>query len=340
MVGTNEYTATNIAAGSIEFNRNITVPAGSANRVDFELVLELKDAAITPANDEIDLEVSVSGAEDVDGNAATVIGQAGTFGVFTLVENGSFEIDLDVSEDNKSVYSQFTDQYKYVLAGSDLVVLAKVEVRAQDEDVRIEDLFFDTANSTATAANILASIDDVFLYDEAMEELDKATLENVGGSTVAIKFENADVVVAKGNRQYMYLVTSLHAINDDSAQGTAVAGSDIVVQLHSGLYNSRFVGQSSSEDITGGSLTYVGTDSFATFVAGNVPSSVSLLEREQSIYGNGTYTIAALSVTADSQSTNRISGDVVEALLSGLNLTFATGGAASFNSTFELSKVG
>jgi hypothetical protein len=117
-----------------------------------------------------------------------------------------------------------TDKAKFVLAGEEAVV-ASLEVTAQNEDITIEDFKVTIANTAGniTADEATAALSELILVDQDMNELARKT---VSGLTVT--FENANVEVTEGTRNF-YIKVVTNPIGQD--QPGAQSKTDITLNL-------------------------------------------------------------------------------------------------------------
>jgi len=152
------------------------------------------------------------------------------------------------------------------------------------------------------------------------------TLEMVGSELVA-KFESVNITVDEDAIEYKYLKADFAAIDED-ALVSATAGVDVAVALLTGnaTYETDVVGIDSDEEdgVLSLETTTPATSKVTTLVA-NVPTTITLESANSSIFADGTYDVAYLTVTMDDQSVNKDSNaELYKALLSELNIDFST----------------
>ena len=332
--GVDTYTDTNISTDTIEFDRTFTVEKGTSNRILYEVQVQLKensDIATAGANDGLEffLLESCIVAEDEDGNDIdlSAIDEATAYADLNLAEKGTIAVSIDTSEDDETIYTYFTDTDKYVAAGDDMVILAKVEIFADQENSYIEDIYF-VAEGT-DEDDIRDTVDSMYLLDADFNQVSATSTFTVDGADglerVLVKFEDLwsqAALITEWSTQYMYVAAKINAINSNVSDGTAVAGTDIAIELRDDTatfdgitYTPRIIGDESGEDLDLGSYT-IGAASDSTTVVANVPTNVTLTPKS-SLSAGTNIVVAELSVTFDSQSVNRLDdGQLMRAVFS------------------------
>jgi len=228
----------------LDFNSvNIEVAADSDN-VDFLLTAVLKDNDTVVTADTFSVALANTGidAEDEDNEdvalTSAVVTPTASPTLITLNEEGTLRVEIvqngDLEDDIEDV----------VLAGSNGVILAEVELEAEDENIDVNSMVF------TTAGNLVTTLKEVRLMDGATT-LDTAIVTSTATGTL-ITFEDF-TIEDTGSDIVASLVADLEIITDEGGEATAESG-DIVVELNT--LNIDAEGESSNNDITvSGGLT-------------------------------------------------------------------------------------
>ena len=313
----------------ITFDEDFSINAWKTE--NFEMVLTMKDKDLLNNNGTLTFNITdvvyKPGKSD-DITDANVPYALVTATPFTVVENGSISIDVDKTEDNQSVYTQFTDTNKYILWGAEWVTLAKFKVNAKLENVKIKDLYVELGN----VEEVKDSISNIYLEDK-----DGKTYEwtiEWDSTTATAKFIGANIVATKDTVEYMYLKADISAI-DETAVTSATAWTVISATVVNAT--TKLVWEYSAEDLANTVATPA--TSYTSTIVANVPTAYTLTPSNKKIFAAWTYEVAYLTVTMDAQSVNKDSNnDVYEAVLSNFKATFSTN--ASGTTTYTIEKVG
>lgn len=229
-----------IDADSLDFNVNADIEAGSDN-VEVLVTLVLKDNDSVLNNQtlffELDTAALANDVEDSDGNtlgANLVTSTANdNLAVTELLDKGTFDITLqnDVDTDDNLENT--------VLAGSSNVTLAELEIEADFEDIKVEELTFTIAGDAS------ATLDTVKLVAGSTELATADSIVYDGTTTTTITFDSEFIVADSANQMDVELVASVNDITGVGGETSAVA-QDLVVVL--GTVDVK--GDSSNDDIT------------------------------------------------------------------------------------------
>jgi len=230
----------------IDFNStNIEVAADSDN-VDFLVTAILKDNDtvstgdkffVTTDNTQIDAEDEDN--EDVVATSA-IVTNTSTDTLITLNDEGSLRVEVVQDGD-------FEDEIEdVVLAGTNSVILAEVELEAEDEDVDVNSLVF-TLSGGVDASTTLK---EVRLMDGATV-LDTAVVTFTSASGTLITFEDF-TVEDTGSDIVATLEADLEIITDEGGEATSTAG-DLIVLLDATTIDAEGESSNNTINATGGS---------------------------------------------------------------------------------------
>jgi len=321
--------SSSIDVDTITFDEDFVVPQNTT--IDYELVLILSDKDLEDGATHtftVDMTYLLYNVNDED-NTNPEDFNDNMRSTFTIDEHGSLELAMKLGEDNLDAvdYIRFTDKDKHVAFGSQEVVLAKIELDADKEDMKVKDIYFSATGSAATALD--DTIDNVKLYDADFNLIDQGTTEITGGMYL-LKFEDlmSNFIVSEGELDYAYVVVDLKAYNPNGSNTTAT-GSDISVALYTGYSDGIVVegyeSSDSSKDYTDILTSVDTTDSNGTVFVATVPTSIEFLPVDAG-RGSGSV-IAKLQITMDDNNLNKDeSNALIEAILSGLDVTVTTFG--------------
>lgn len=224
-----------IKANNIEFNSiNAVVAAGSDN-VEVTVTAVLKDTDAVTNNDTFTLDTAAIVAEDSEGEDLVSGNNSVTNGsntVITLNEQGSLDFAVVVNGDNKDEIDDV------VLAGTNGVAIAELELEANEENIKVEELVF-----TATG-DLSSTLADVRLVNGSNVLVDGAVI-TYSGSMTYITFKNDFTIDTASNKIKALLVADLNTITTEGGEVTATAG-DVSFDLT--FVEAKWV--SSNEDIT------------------------------------------------------------------------------------------
>lgn len=250
-----------VNANNLEFNSiNAVVAAGSDN-VEVTVTAVLKDTDAVTNGDTFTLDTAAIVAEDSEGEdllAANVSVANNSNTVLTLNEQGTLAFAVVNNGDNKDEIDDV------VLAGTNGVALAEVELEANEENVKIEELVF-----TATG-DISSTLADVRLVNGSNVLVDGAVIAyNTTGTysgMTTVTFKNDFTADTASNKVKALLVADLNSITTEGGQVSATAGD---VSLKLAYIESKWV--NSNEDI------YVSADTNKDFaVEGTTLSSLAV----------------------------------------------------------------
>lgn len=247
-----------------------------------------------------------------------------------------------------------TDQSKYGLAGSESPFLASIEVRGENESIKIEDLQVTAAGNTATLDKIASSMK---IYKE-----DKTTLvaeESITGNTV--QFNSIDYVVGEtAENLFIKLVLNPYGkdrvgvLDETAITFTASARDSANAASAEGVSSGNALSEGDNDNNEeSGEIVYDGTaagtlDDDATTATsasnsfGVIASRISSVElvdsfggytRATSLTGTGEYNAAIVKLTTDSHSNNLPDGGSLKMLLQSIKV------ALSKNSDMEMGAV-
>ncbi|MDA7494855.1 hypothetical protein N8455_00780, partial [Candidatus Gracilibacteria bacterium] len=305
-----------IDTDSLDFSVNADIEAGSDN-VEVLVTIVLKDNDSISDGETLFFELDTASldddVEDSDGSTlgANLITDTANdnFAVTNLLDKGTFAITLldDVDTDDNLENT--------VLAGSDEVTLAELEIEAEYEDIKIEELTFTIAgDASATldsvelvAGNTVLATADSIVYD--------------GTTTTTITFDSEFIISEDLNKIDVELVASVNAITGVAGETSAIAQ-----VLHVDLGTVDVKGDNSNDDITATS-TDAGTENVSIVAAIVTPSLSASL--------NST-TTPKISIYSDSGNNTDSDEEVIDTEIE--TITFSTLGSTFSGAlvTFEL----
>jgi len=270
-IGSVEEKTTDIDADTITFNNlDQTIKAGASNKQNIEVLVQFKDAdsssiddSNTPsdgnANDEVALSLSEYDAEDKDtGNGLNAKGiAADKSNTITLATSGSLEIDIDTTDDSSSERKDLTHKDRFVLGGAESQILARIEMDAEKEAVKVKDLKFQssTFSDLDTANEFKNSFENVRLVKE-----DKTTTvgnvgnfevidPSIGNEYVEAKLEDMDLVVNTDKKQVYFLIADIKKIDlaDDAVASSAKSGANATFTISTD--DIRVDGENSGDEL-------------------------------------------------------------------------------------------
>jgi hypothetical protein len=281
-IGSVEEKTTDINATTITFNNlDQTIKAGASNKQNIEVLVQFKDAdssAIGVNADEVALSLYSYDAEDKDtGSDISATNIADDISnTITIATAGSLSIDIDTTDDSSSERKDLTHKDRFLLAGAESQILARVEMDSDKEAVKVKDLTFKSAtfttgtvNSYDQAVNFKNSFENVRLVKE-----DKTTVVgNVGnfeavnpaGTTsdndeyVKAYLEDMDLVVNTENKQVYFLMADVKKIDLDPESASATSGSNTTFTLDNTAGSYRVDGENSGDEFTSGTELTLGT---------------------------------------------------------------------------------
>ena len=225
-----------INATNVKFNSMNAVVAAGSNNVEVTLTARLKDSDDVEQGDTLVLDnITEFDVEDTDGEtlalgtSAKVNPAADT--TITLNEKGSIDFAIVNNGDNKDEISDV------VLAGTNSVNLAEVELEANDEDIKVQELVF-----TMTGVDLSTTIKNVRLMNGSSVIADDAVVTYVEGEAgivasgnftgTVVTFDDDFIIEESTNKINALLVADLETITDEGGVVSAIAGS-IAIDLTS-----------------------------------------------------------------------------------------------------------
>jgi len=228
-----------INVSEVEFNSiNAVVAAGSDN-VEVTITAILKDNDSVSQGDTLVLDkikvadflVEDSEGEDLLAGNKTVNQSSSTN--ITLNENGSLDFVIVNNGDNKDEIEDV------VLAGTNSVALAEVELEANDEDMKVKELVF------VAAGDLTTTLADVRLVNGSSVIADGAVITFESGTGTLITFENDFIIEDSSDEIKALLVADLERI---STTGGEVSADPVAMAV--ALSSIEAKGVNSNDDIT------------------------------------------------------------------------------------------
>jgi hypothetical protein len=229
-----------VKSNGIEFSYvNAEVAAGSDN-VEIVVTVTLKENDAVAANQSLVLQVSSADleVEDADGDTVTptVTSLNSNPTTTTLRSEGTFAVKLKFD-------AQTDDNLENtVLAGTTGVTLAELDMEAEYEDMKVENLVF-TLDGTVDHSNTIASAK---LVNGSKVIADGAIITYVDSAT-KITFKNQFTVLDADDLQKAELVVDLNAITGKGDETTATAGTLKVATVS--VADADVTGVSSNNDM-------------------------------------------------------------------------------------------
>lgn len=252
-----------VNSSNVEFNSiNAVIAAGSDN-VEVTVTAVLKDTDDVNNGDKLVLDNVAITAEDSE-NEDLVSGNVGVTATSTdttlvLNEQGSLDFKMVQNGDNKDEIDDV------VLAGTNGVAIAEVELEANEENVKVKELVF---TASGDVSNTLA---DVRLVNGSNVIVDGAVI-TYSGSMTYITFKNDFTIDTASNKVKALLVADLNTITTEGGEVTATAG-DLFVKLNT--VEAKWV--ASNEDIfANGDTTKVVTSTVESLAVSVVPALVTV----------------------------------------------------------------
>lgn len=225
---------------SVDFTSiNAEIEAGSDN-VQLLVTAVLKDHDGIANGDKVQLEFTSVDLEDkegeelVSGNVKTTA--ANTYmPQLTLNEQGSFEIAVVLDGDNED------DIEPVVLAGTNGVALAEVELEAEDEDIKVKELAF-----KITGQDFTSTLENVKLVSGS-KTIAEGAVVTFDGTDTFITFKDDFIVEESDDTIEAVLVADLNTVTTEGGEVSATLGNIEIVIV--ALVSSDVKGVSSNENI-------------------------------------------------------------------------------------------
>ncbi len=290
------------------------IPAGSANKVTFEVYADLTDGSTVEmvqvqvedadATDEDDDTVNAVNASNVTvSSGSPVVGSR----ILTISGTGTLTAVLD------SNYTGLRNDF-YAVAGTQKQLAGRVQLKALYEDVELEDLVVYVSSTWSSASVVEATFDSLNVYaDAAMTEL----LGTADVTSGAVTIENVDFVVPADSTKYIYLGLNLNSVGTGD-NGTATASTSIFLALQDSGTTAN--GVSSNDDIDPTVTATTGND---IIVAGSTVSNLATSFAGGNLAG-GEQVFFTFAVTANSGSNTDNSGDNLDLYLTQLKLSLSS----------------
>ncbi|HRH23292.1 MAG TPA: hypothetical protein PK295_01530 [Candidatus Magasanikbacteria bacterium] len=312
---------------------NHTVKAGSANKVNFEVRVDVASSG----SGTVKVEVDDIDATDEDSDDVTAVNSSGTSiatspvvadRLLTISGTGEITAQIDTN------YTGLRNDH-YVLAGSQKHLAGRVQLRAINEDVKLKDLVIfatstDGGNDTATILN--NTFDSVTLYEDAAMTMPLATSDFSGGAGldggVTSTLEDVNYVVPRDTTKYLYIGLNVNSIGTGD-NGTATSSVDLKLRLVDSGTTAE--GVSSKTDLAAGDVDVTEGDCTTTnggctkmmTVVGAQITNVATSFASSDLVG-GEQTFFTFSVTGNAGSNTDASGDALDILLTSLKLQLST----------------
>lgn len=291
---------------------SITVPAGSSNKVDFEIYAQIADGSGTgtfdvkvtdvDADDEDDDDVT---PEDKDGVA---LGEVTTNRDVTVTGSGTLTLEVE-----NNITGLKKD--RWVLAGEDKALLGAIELQADNEAVKLEDLSL-FVQSTSASSTVQNTFDSFGVYtDVTLTDL-IATEDATSG---LVTFDGVDFVTGNDETEYLYIGAVVNSIGT-ADDGTATASTTLSFRVSSTATTAE--GEDSTSSITPtinnpstatNDVTVAGTRVFVetSFADGTLTAGVNK-------------TLFSFKVSADANGNTDDNGDSLSSLLQAVKLELST----------------
>ncbi len=277
------------------------VPAGAANRVDFEVRGSTK--SVFTANTTVHIQLDTVEANDTDGDDPTIVNTAGvaiqdqfeleTTRSVTLQEAGALQISMRTTDAG-------FNKDRIFLAGSGMWV-GKLRLRALYEDIMIEDLRLKNAN-----AGEEVSVQSVCLYKSTVLSAENLVACASMDENDVVVFDSINVTVAEGSQDWYIYVTATPMGDDDG--DTAVTQDVIELLVDSattdyvvakGIGSNTVLGADDGDEVTASGEITFDADNDGTFdEAGDTTTANS---KEFTIAGSKITDVSMVSFIGNSQ---------------------------------------
>ncbi len=208
-----EYEKTRINHDSIDFtNIDALIDAWTTN-AKMTLDIKLKSSDTISGTGSFTL-AEVDAEDAADSDEVTVDDVPSAAGPeLTFVNAWELTVSFDMDDDSSTVMSMFTEQNKFALAwAEEKVVLAKVKLKADKEDISVENMYLTWTDTN----NFSDSIDTLsFVLEDDMETELWSLDHSENADTISIDVEDLDIVIDANSSVYWYLLATFKAVNDD-----------------------------------------------------------------------------------------------------------------------------
>jgi len=254
-----------IDSNSIDFDDNIEIAAGSDD-IEVLLTAVLKDKdGVTGV---LAFEVIEATLKDSENNDVTdEVTNAWVSTKTTLRDRGTMLVKVMQNGDNEDSFEDV------VLAGSNSVVLAEVELQAEYEDMKIKNLQFATAGSGFAEAYTNVRLED----GEGNVLVDWGDITASWAQTI-ITFDENQVLAASNNSVDAVLVADINTYSTEGDEDAGYVGTGSVFALYN-IGSIDIQGKESGDDIIGTDLVESGTATGETLAVVPALVSVSIVDR-------------------------------------------------------------
>lgn len=298
-IGTKTIESTEFTTNTVVFNDLAeTIEKGVSNRKTVELSLQFKDAdisAIATNDDKVQLAITAAEAEDkeVGSTVNPTFDATDTSNIVTLATAGSLTIDIDTVKNDSSEEKDLNYKDRFVLGGTNSVMLAKLEMEAEKEKAQVKDLTVSSATFTSAVGN--DSYDQAVNFKNSFENVrivkeDKSTVVGNAGNFevidptsngaatdddeyVKVFFEDMDLVVDTDEKEVYYVVADVKKVDLDSDAASATSGVTTTFTLEKDdTADYQVEGDSSDETLVEGSTLTLdaGPSKSVTVIAADV----------------------------------------------------------------------
>jgi hypothetical protein len=230
-----------VKATVVEFKSLNTIVAAGSDNVEVLVTGTLKDDDSIQSLDQIELAYNSAALDIEDSEGEEVLNitdsSANTYNpTIVLNEQGSLEIAVVNNGENEDEIEAV------VLAGTNGVALAEVEMEASDEDIKVKELAF-----TIAGADFSPTLENVKLV-AGSKTIAEGAVVTYNGTDTLITFKDDFIVEESEDLIEAVLVADLNTVTTEGGQVSATLG-DVQIELVA-LVASDVKGVSSNEDIT------------------------------------------------------------------------------------------
>ncbi|MCT4617207.1 MAG: S-layer homology domain-containing protein [Candidatus Gracilibacteria bacterium] len=336
-IGTKTIETTEIDGTTVKFtSMDEIIKAGSSNKQNMEVSLQFKSADddaidgadddITTANDNTDkIRLAINAATDIDAEdkeVGTNLAAADISGdltdkfsnVISLTNKGALTIDVDIVKNDSSEEADLNYFDRFLLGGTDNVMLAKLEMDAKKEKVKVKDLNFETASfaSADLATEFRDSIENVRMVKENKSTVVGNGTVTISSDKVAVKFEDMEnLVVDTENKEVYYLIADVKKVDLDPDAASAVSGLNTTFTLK-GTVAGDIEGDASNKDISANLSN--ATSKKVTLIASDI-AGIDLKKLDNTPAVTSFIDVAEIVITPTSTVNVDASDDPIKALL-------------------------
>lgn len=293
---------------------NIRVPAGSANKVDFEIYAQITDGSTTGTVDVAVTDVDATDddsdtvtAKDTSGTAVSAANPVTTDRDITVAGTGSLTVVVDNSKSGLK-------KARWVLAGDDSALVGAVKLQATNEAVKLKDLVV-FVSTTATTSTVESTFDSFSLYTDAALTNSVATADASKGN---VTFEDVNFTVGNDDTEYLYIGAVVNSVGT-GADGTATPSTTIRVRAEG--TGTTAEGVSSRDDLTP-TVTEATHSKDITVAATRIFAESNFTDT--SLTAGVSKTLFSFQVTSDANGNTDTNGDALAAELQRIKLELST----------------